>query len=386
MTAVPLATAAAAAAAAATATSAASTATSAASTAATALAAVTTKVDEADALEAFEDGAEFVPTLPAAAEDTTYGLTNKTLISFEVDEDGYILFPTTEGVIKALIVGDTIGGGTAIEGVPGAPTAVEATAGVLEADVEWLAPADPGDSSIINYNVQKRIGSGAWTTVSAATSTALTRTITGLTAVSHTARVRAVNTQGPGPWSDPSDPFTPLEVGADYSEDFEGSDTLTERGFTADATSPAPTITGGNLVGTGTPGFSDPRLVVYDFGTGDGHWTWHIPSGKIAFPVVRFVQTVDTVKFYRFEGNVVRLVDYYDGVDHGGTDTPTASYPETGAYTIECVAAGSTITWYINGAQASLITGALLGSNVLAGMDVRSTDHAISLFEYSSDV
>ena len=81
---------------------------------------------------------------------------------------------------------------------PGAPTGVSATAGPLQATVNWTPPASDGGSPITNYRITPYIGSTPQTptTVPAPASSA---TVTGLTGgTTYTFKVAAINAAGPG--------------------------------------------------------------------------------------------------------------------------------------------------------------------------------------------
>ncbi|HEY1285353.1 MAG TPA: DUF4082 domain-containing protein [Solirubrobacterales bacterium] len=92
---------------------------------------------------------------------------------------------------------------------PGAPTGVSATAGPLQATVNWTAPSSDGGSPITSYRVTPYIGSAAQTPVSVAAPASST-TVTNLAAgTAYTFRVAAVNVAGPGSDSSASNPVTP---------------------------------------------------------------------------------------------------------------------------------------------------------------------------------
>ena len=80
--------------------------------------------------------------------------------------------------------------------VPNAPTSLTLTGGVGEFTARWIAPVNDGGASITGYTLDYRLGvSGNWTSANV---TALTTTITGLTAGSYQVRVAAVNSVGTG--------------------------------------------------------------------------------------------------------------------------------------------------------------------------------------------
>jgi len=79
------------------------------------------------------------------------------------------------------------------DGTPGAPTNVQATAGVGAAIVTWVAPAYHGTSLITAYKVSS--SGGATATVNPSTFSAL---LAGLSPVAHTFTVQAMNASGLG--------------------------------------------------------------------------------------------------------------------------------------------------------------------------------------------
>ncbi|HKT50367.1 MAG TPA: fibronectin type III domain-containing protein [Candidatus Angelobacter sp.] len=94
--------------------------------------------------------------------------------------------------------------------VPGAPTAVTATAGNAQAGVSWTAPADDGGSPITSYTVTALVGgvvTGTPVTVAAPTTSAV---VSGLTnGTTYTFTVHATNGIGSGAESAPSNGVTP---------------------------------------------------------------------------------------------------------------------------------------------------------------------------------
>ena len=81
--------------------------------------------------------------------------------------------------------------------VPGAPTAVAATAGNGAASVTWTAPASPGTSAITGYTVQAFNGTAAVGTPLGVAATARAASVAGLTnGTSYTVQVKAVSAAG----------------------------------------------------------------------------------------------------------------------------------------------------------------------------------------------
>ena len=89
--------------------------------------------------------------------------------------------------------------------VPGAPTAVNATAGNASATISWTAPASNGGASISGYTVVASPGG-----ISRSVGNVTTMAFTGLqNGTAYTFQVRATNAAGDGSLSDPSNQVTP---------------------------------------------------------------------------------------------------------------------------------------------------------------------------------
>src|SRR5437762_1442811 len=93
--------------------------------------------------------------------------------------------------------------------MPGQATGATAvTGGKTSANLSWNTPASGG--TVTNYRITPYIGSTAQTPTTVDASQTTT-TITGLTnGTTYTFRVEAVNPNGAGPASDPSNSVTPL--------------------------------------------------------------------------------------------------------------------------------------------------------------------------------
>ncbi len=142
--------------------------------------------------------------------------------------------------------------------VPGAPTGATATASDSQATVSWIAPANNGNATITSYTVTADID-GVATGITARTPNGNTTSavVTGLTdGTTYTFTVHAINSQGAGPESAPSNAVTPTRpLGA------------TDMAITI--TGPASINAGGNAVYTLTannagPSFA-PQVTVIDF-------------------------------------------------------------------------------------------------------------------------
>ena len=105
--------------------------------------------------------------------------------------------------------------------VPGAPTAVSATAGNASATVNWTAPAN-GNSTITGYTVTPYIGSTAQPTTTVTGNPApTTATVSGLTnGTAYTFTVTATNAIGSGPPSAASNAVTPIAPTSPRSTDW----------------------------------------------------------------------------------------------------------------------------------------------------------------------
>lgn len=96
---------------------------------------------------------------------------------------------------------------TVVPDVPAAPQNVGATAGDTEVDVTWDTPASDGGSSITGYTATCTDGTNNF---SAPPVPAPPVTVTGLTnGTPYACTVTAINSEGPGAASDPSDSVTP---------------------------------------------------------------------------------------------------------------------------------------------------------------------------------
>ncbi len=87
--------------------------------------------------------------------------------------------------------------------VPGMPTNVMLTAGDMELDVSWEAPADDGGTAIIDYEVQHAIrGSGDWPADGERVTDTSVTIMDLVNGTAYAVRVRAMNDVGNGPWSE----------------------------------------------------------------------------------------------------------------------------------------------------------------------------------------
>jgi len=94
--------------------------------------------------------------------------------------------------------------------VPGAPSAVTATAGNTQAGVSWTAPADDGGSPITSYTVTSLVGGVPTGTPVAVAAPATSAVVSGLTnGTTYQFTVHATNGIGAGAESAPSNAVTP---------------------------------------------------------------------------------------------------------------------------------------------------------------------------------
>ena len=99
-----------------------------------------------------------------------------------------------------------------VAAVPGAPTAVTATAGSGQATLSWAASASKSGSPITGYRVTPYLGTTPQP-VRTFTTAATTQAITGLTSgKAYSFRVQAVNADGVGAVSGASNPVTPTRA------------------------------------------------------------------------------------------------------------------------------------------------------------------------------
>ncbi|MFZ8926750.1 MAG: fibronectin type III domain-containing protein [Candidatus Nanopelagicales bacterium] len=95
---------------------------------------------------------------------------------------------------------------------PQAPSAPVGVAGNTVVELTWAAAPTADADQVSGYHVQRRVaGTDAWADVTDNTGTSLTRlTVTSLAnGRGYEFRVRAINADGPGPWSDASAAVTP---------------------------------------------------------------------------------------------------------------------------------------------------------------------------------
>jgi prepilin-type N-terminal cleavage/methylation domain-containing protein len=132
---------------------------------------------------------------------TVTGLTNGTGYSFQV----VAYYSSVEGVASNPATATPAT-------VPGAPTALTATAGDTEVYLAWSAPTATGGSEVTDYVIEYSTGGASWTTVADGISTATELTVGALTNdTAYTVRVAAVNDAGVGAAAT-SSPTTPRGV------------------------------------------------------------------------------------------------------------------------------------------------------------------------------
>ena len=120
--------------------------------------------------------------------------------------------------------------------VPGPPTGLTLAVGDGELTAAWQPPANRGASAITGYDVQYRPTATTTWTDAGHSGTGATQTITGLTNLTeYEARVRAVNAEGAGAWSDTA-AATPLPAGTVWAAKLTPQDLATGSGGPNDPT------------------------------------------------------------------------------------------------------------------------------------------------------
>ncbi len=167
---------------------------------------------------------------------------------------------------------------------PGAVSAVTATAGDGQASLSWTAGYS-GKSAITNYNVWYSANGGTYAPFPRAASTATTATVTGLTdGTAYTFEVYAVNSQGTGAASSPSNSVTPLSPLTITSSVLPGG----ERGVSYDVIPGASGATG-SYTWSVTDGPLPPGLTISS-ATGE---ISGVPSADGTFPFTLLVTDAD---------------------------------------------------------------------------------------------
>ena len=178
-----------------------------------------------------------VVTATDADNDTlTYSLDGTDAASFAIDSGtGQIKtvtgvtynFEATQNTYAVTVKADDDNGGTATIAVtidvtdadeksakPDKPTLAAVSGSSTSLTATWTKPGLNGGPDITGYDVQYREGSGTWMDF-AHTGTAVTTTVTGLTAdTSYQVQVRAKNGETDSDWSDPSDAVKTNAAGA----------------------------------------------------------------------------------------------------------------------------------------------------------------------------
>ncbi|MDP4074428.1 fibronectin type III domain-containing protein [Acidovorax sp. A1169] len=151
-----------------------------------------------------------------------------------------------------------------VAGVPGAPTAVTASAGNAQATVAWTAPASNGGSTITAYTVVAVADATKTCAVTTGSPLPTTCTVAGLAnGTPYTFTVKAANAAGdslPSPASAPVTPTAPVVVAPPAEDPGPTSTTINTPGSTTTITNPSlpvvvgPGAGGGTIVlpGTGT--------------------------------------------------------------------------------------------------------------------------------------
>jgi len=143
--------------------------------------------------------------------------TNSALTTFKVT--GLTALTSYEFKVAAI---NSVGTGTysdvssaasTVVGAPDAPMDLDASDATSSSlNVSWFAPSANGGAAITDYVVQYRLASeSSWSTFSHAVSSATSITVTGLAAASsYVFQVAAVNSEGTGDYSDPSNAVSTL--------------------------------------------------------------------------------------------------------------------------------------------------------------------------------
>ena len=121
-------------------------------------------------------------TISSLTADTEYTFQVRTITSVAVSQSNPSVTETTQATVTT---------------VPGAPTSLSVTTGETTADLSWTAPTDTGGTAITEYQYRFTTGSTAGGTWTDTDSTAVSVTISSLTAdTEYTFQVRAVNSVG----------------------------------------------------------------------------------------------------------------------------------------------------------------------------------------------
>jgi hypothetical protein len=142
------------------------------------------------------------PSTPAPTSTTVTGLTNGTSYSFTVTAHNAAGYGPASGATSPVTP----------NALPGAPTAVTASAGNQQATVSWTAPSNVSSANVTSYTVTSNPGGLTQTLVSPSPGAVppTTTTFGGLTnGVTYTFTVRATNSFGSGPASAASNAVTP---------------------------------------------------------------------------------------------------------------------------------------------------------------------------------
>lgn len=186
-----------------------------------------------------------ITAVGASSPITVTGLTNGTAYAFVVRAQN------SEGVGA----GSDASAPVTPTGLPGVPSITSVTIGSAELTFAFSAPTNDGGSAITGYRVEvdptDYYAEGASSPL----------TVTGLTnGIQYTARIRATNSYGDGPWSAQSAPYTPIGVpGAPTIGTATAGVSSASVAFTAPSYTGGSAITGytatatpGGLTGTGT--------------------------------------------------------------------------------------------------------------------------------------
>jgi Fibronectin type III domain len=245
--------------------------------------------------------------------------------------------------------------------VPGAPTALDATAGNAQCALTWTAPASSGSTTVTDYTVQYRTtaGPGSWNTFSHSPSLATAITVTGLTnGTSYDFQVAAVNSVGVGAFS-ATDTATPVSGAALFTDNFNRANgALTTPWVGVDSNH---SIVSNQVV----VGPANPTVSRYDQTLNADQWVegslagW-TSGGGVIYPAIR----VNSGNFYYAwnEGNNVAIYKRVSGSYSKVGSTSPSVYSSSCKVRLE--AQGTTLRCYVDDVLAVTATDSSIATGV----------------------